>query len=448
MSVAGREAGVDLGLKILSVTRGSMAARLGIRPGEVLLAVNGEPVIDEIDYQALTARSHLELRLQNPEGEERTLRLRKPEAAPLGLELDERAVLSPRSCKNHCIFCFLDQMPAGMRPSLYVRDDDWRLSVMMGNFVTLTNVDENEFQRILKRKASPLYISVHATDPETRVLMLKNPHAGEIMDRLRRFRDAGIRFHCQVVLCPGVNDGQILYQTIVDLAGLYPAAQSLAIVPVGLTRYREGRYPLRLLEKAEAAALVRDLELIQAHYLKTLGTRFVYPADELYSAAGLPVPDGESYEGFAQIENGIGMLRLLSDQCAEAFPQVRAEAEARGLKPRHLLIPTGVSACPYIRDLALRYAPEGTRVEVFAVPNRFFGASVTVTGLIVGQDLIAALEGRSGDQVLISCSMLRENDDCFLDDWTVDRVSARIGLPVRVVRQSGEDFVRALHGLS
>ncbi|MBQ8072279.1 MAG: DUF512 domain-containing protein [Clostridia bacterium] len=434
-----------MGITILDVARGSLAARLGIQPGETLLTINGEPVLDEIDYQALTTVPRLKLTLRDARGEEHVLSLRKPASAPLGLKLDERIILEPRVCRNHCVFCFVDQMPPGMRKTLYVKDDDWRLSLMMGNFVTLTNVDEAEFQRILRRKASPLYISVHATDPDTRIRMLRNPNAGKIMEQLTRLKEAGIRFHCQVVLCPGENDGDILFQTIVDLAGLYPATQSLAIVPIGLTDHREGLYPLRLFRREEAKKLLQDLELIEAHYLKTLGTRFLFPADELYSIAGLPVPSEECYEGYPQIENGIGMIRQLTEECEEAWQRLRDKLETRPLQAtRHVLIPTGVSALPYIQPLAARYAPPGTSVEVFAVPNRFFGPSVTVTGLIVGADLVEALHGRHGDQVLISCAMLRENADCFLDDWTVAQVIETVGMPIRVVQHSGEDFIRAL----
>ena len=437
-----------MAISILSVAKGSLAARIGIRPGETLLEINGEPVLDEIDYQALSSSSRLKLLLKDSNGQTRALSLRKPVSAPLGLKLDERIILEPRVCRNHCLFCFVDQMPKGLRPSLYVKDDDWRLSLMMGNFVTLTNVDEAEFQRILRRKASPLYISVHATDPETRVQMLRNPSAGNLLERLRRLKDAGIEFHCQVVLCPGLNDGDILFRTITDLAGLFPAARSLAIVPIGLTDHRKGLYPLRLFRPDEARALVHDLELIESYYLETLGTRFLYPADELYSVAGLPVPSSECYEGYPQIENGIGMMRLLADECAEAYPRIKAEAEKRGFSGhRHLLIPTGVSAFSWIRDLAAAYAPEGTDIEVFPVENHFFGSSVTVTGLIVGADLIRALQGRKADEVLISCSMLREGGDVFLDEWTVGSVSAETGLSFRVVGRSGADFLRAVHGL-
>ena len=439
-----------MAISILDVARGSLAARMGILPGETLMSINGEPVLDEIDYQALTAQPRLRITLRGADGSVRTLPLRKGASQPLGLKLDERAVLEPRVCRNHCVFCFVDQMPRGMRPSLYVKDDDWRLSLIMGNFVTLTNVDDAEFDRILKRKASPLYISVHATDPSVRVKMLRNPTAGNIMDRLRRMKEAGLKFHCQVVLCPGLNDGQVLFRTITDLAGLYPAAQSLAIVPIGLTCHREGLYPLRTFRKEEARDLVRDLTLIADYYERELGTRFLFPADELYSAAGLPMPSEESYEGFPQIENGIGMVRRLQSECADALPRIREEyASGKNSQAEiKLLVPTGESAFPYIRDIVEACLPPWARAEVFPVPNRFFGPTVTVTGLIVGRDLAEALRSRRGDRALISCSMLRENGDQFLDDWTVDGVSRSAGVPIRVVRQPGEDLVRALWELA
>lgn len=435
-----------MAIRILSVSRGSLAFRAGIRAGETLLAINGEEVLDEIDYQALSQGSRLKMVLQDEASTERTLLLRKVPGAPLGLRLDERVILEPRVCRNHCVFCFVDQMPAGMRKTLYVKDDDWRLSLMMGNFVTLTNVDDREFSRILRRKASPLYISVHATDPETRIRMLRNPSAGNLLERLQKMKEAGIHFHCQVVLCPGLNDGAILHRTIVDLANLYPAAQSLAIVPIGLTDHREGLYPLRLFQPDEARELIRDFELIQAYYLRELGTRFIFPADEFYSLAGLPVPPEDSYEGYPQIENGIGMLRLLAEECEEAFPALQRRMDEKDVPPRHILIPTGVSALPYIQELARRYARPQDTVDVFAVPNRFFGPSVTVTGLITGQDLLAALQGRSGDRVMISCSMLRENSDTFLDDLTLSELQVRAGMPIRVVQNHGEDFLQALYG--
>jgi len=432
-------------IKILSVQKGSLAAQAGIQPGETLLRINHESVLDEIDYQALIAQRRLTLDISNAEGCEREIRIRKPEYAPLGLQLDERTILEPRLCHNHCIFCFVDQMPPDMRKTLYVKDDDWRLSLMMGNFVTLTNVDDAEFDRLLRRKASPLYISVHATDPEVRVKMLRNPSAGNLMDRLKKLRDAGLKFHCQVVLCPGINDGPVLHQTIVDLAALYPAAQSLAIVPIGLTAHRRGLPPLRLITPVEAKSLLYDIDLIQSYYLRALGTRFVFAADELYCLANRPIPSEESYEGYAQIENGIGMIRKLADECEEYYSSAH-EDFCQTSHSQSLLIATGVSAAPHIQTLANKYAPPDTSIQVITVPNHFFGPSVTVAGLIVGRDLVSAVKGKKADKLLISKCMLRDNTDQFLDDMTVGDVAAAAGLPIRPVANTGEDFILALYG--
>ncbi len=436
-----------MAIRILAVSRHSMADRLGIHAGETLLRINGEDVVDEIDYQALTAGRRLKITILSEGGEEREMQVVKKPWDPLGLTLDERTVLSPRICRNHCVFCFVDQLPKGLRDTLYVRDDDWRLSLMMGNFVTLTNVDDREFDRIIRRKASPLYISVHATDPEVRVRMLRNPEAGKLLDRLRVMKDNGLKFHCQVVLCPGINDGPVLHQTIVDLAALHPSALSLAIVPVGLTTHRGNLPNLKMFDRDGAREMLRDLELIQAYYLKTLGTRFVYASDEFYSIAGLPVPGEEAYEGYPQIENGVGMLALMTRECEEAFPSLRDELRENESSPsRRLVIPTGFSALAYIQELVDKYAPE-RNIRVIPVPNHFFGETVTVTGLIVGQDLLDALKDTEADEILISESMLRENTECFLDDMTLTEVQEKLGIPVRVVQNHGECFLKALYGL-
>lgn len=431
-----------MSVRIYEVTPGSPAEKAGIRPDERIVSINGEPVTDEIDYQALSMTVHLTLGIES-EGVLRTVSVRKDEWDPLGLCLDETEAMKPRHCRNRCLFCFVDQLPRGMRNTLYVKDDDWRLSLMMGNYVTLTNVSEAEFERILARRASPLYISVHATDPAVRCIMLRNRNAGSLMDRLRRLKDNGLQFHCQIVLCPGVNDGEILDRTIEDLASLYPASQSLAIVPVGLTKHREGLEPLKGFDAEGARGLLRIVRGFQQRFLKELGTRFVYPSDEFYCICEEPIPEDREYEDYPQIENGVGMLRLLEQECQEAWEFLFAD----GLpcpEPRKILIPTGISARPFIEKLARRYAPENAAVDVIAVRNRFFGETITVTGLIVGRDLIDQLSGIPCDQVLLCDTMLRDRTDRFLDDTTLDEVSKALGRPIRVVRNSGESLIRAL----
>jgi len=430
-------------IRIINVLTGSPACSAGISAGEWLNQINHEYVLDEIDYQALTASPVLLIDLTDAEGKPHHVRISKAEWEPLGLVLDETQIMRPRSCRNHCVFCFVDQLPAGMRNTLYVKDDDWRLSMMMGNYVTLTNVDETEFRRILRRKASPLYISVHATDPTVRQNMMKNPNSVNLMERLHRLKDHGLTFHSQIVLCPGINDGDVLRKSISDLAAMYPASQSLALVPVGLTAHRDGLSPLRMFDPESAQSLIREVEVMQNTFLASLGTRFVFPSDEFYCISGLPLPENDAYEDYIQIENGVGMLRKLEQECQEAYAELITDSSATPA-PKHILIPTGISAQPYIQHLADCFSPAGTRVDVLAVHNRFFGETITVTGLLVGRDLEDALIGKDCDQILLSSTMLKEFTDRFLDDMTLSELSIRLNKPIRVVPNDGESFVRAL----
>ena len=432
-----------MAVRILSVTPGSPADLAGIRGDERILSINGEEIHDEIDYQALTANGNLTIVLENG-SESRETHIVKEDWEPLGLCLDETQIMKPRHCCNHCLFCFVDQLPQGMRSSFYVKDDDWRHSLMMGNYVTLTNVSEEEFQRIRRRKASPLYISVHATDPEVRCRMLRNPKAGNLMERLKRLKENGLEFHCQIVLCPGVNDGKVLSRSIEDLASLWPAARSLAIVPVGLTMHRAGLTELKRFDAAAAGAMLGMIHVCQERFLKKIGTRFVFPSDEFYCICHQPLPEDGEYEDYPQIENGVGMLRLLDRECREAAEDLLSETEPEKPAGRKILIPTGVSAQPFIRELVRRYAPEGADIQVIAVKNRFFGETITVTGLIVGQDLINTLQGIPCDEVLICDTMLRENTDRFLDDMTLEDVRKALGCAVSVVPNNGESLIRAL----
>ena len=435
-----------LSIRIYAVSPGSPAEKAGIQPDERIISINGEPVTDEIDYQALSTAEKLTLRIEQHEGI-REIEIRKHEWEPLGLCLDETEAMKPRHCRNRCLFCFVDQLPPGMRETLYVKDDDWRLSLMMGNYVTLTNVSDEEFKRILDRKASPLYISVHATDPFVRCNMLRNRNAGILMERLQCLKENGLQFHCQIVLCPGVNDGSVLDRTIEDLASLFPASQSLAIVPVGLTKHRQGLADLKGFDACSARELIGIVRNYQQRFFREIGTRFVYPSDEFYCICGEPIPENREYEDYPQIENGVGMLRLLEQECEEAYDYLFADGFPATVKNRRLLIPTGVSAQPFIERLAKRYAPAGTTVSVIAVENRFFGKTITVTGLIVGRDLIDALKEMPCDQILLCDTMLRENTDRFLDDTTLEEVSRKLNRPVRVIPNNGESLIRALWGM-
>lgn len=432
---------------ITAVEPGSPAQRSGLEAGDSLCAINGETIVDEIDYQALISASRLKLDIKRKDGKRKNITLRKQEWEPLGLHFGQSMTLSPRTCHNKCVFCFIDQMPTGLRDTLYVKDDDWRYSLMMGNFVTLTNVSDEEMDRIIKRKASPLYISVHATDPALRCRMMNNRFAGSLMDKLRRLKDAGIRFHCQIVVCPGYNDGDILLNTLLDLRSLAPAAMTVAMVPVGLTKCREGLEPLVPFTAEDAAALLDSIAPFQEECRKTLGTTFAFPSDEFYCLCGRTIPDEDWYEGFPQIENGVGLLRRLEMEMEEAqFFDDEPDAPS---PHRNYLIATGVSAAPHIKRLCKRFAPEGVSVKVLPVINHFFGETVTVTGLLTGGDVLSALTPENiqdCDTLLLCAVMLRHERDLFLDDMSYDEFCKRSPLPVQLVENDGQALYEALRG--
>ena len=425
---------------IASVTAGSPAARRGVKAGDVIHTINGERVMDDIDYQALTAVRHVCLLIEREGKPLHEVDIIKASEAPLGITLTSSALPPPRECANNCIFCFVDQMPKGMRPSLYIKDDDWRYSLMMGNFITLTNVGENEFNRILRRKPSPLYISVQATAPEDRKRMLRNKQAGELLPRLRRLAENGISFHCQVVLCPNENDGAVLENTLNDLYALRPHALSVALVPVGLTKFRDDLYRLEPYTKEQAERVLEIVRRTQERSLKEYGDHFAFPADEFISITSSPVPPREMYDGFPQLENGIGMLRKFEDELALAS-QSQQEEKA---KPRKVILPCGTSVAPYMKKWVKQYAPKEVNATVQPIINRFFGETVTVTGLITASDLLDQLKNTDADEVLLAEVMLNSDRSCFLDDMSFEEFSRRLPVPCRSVDNDGGVFYRML----
>lgn len=429
--------------RIVSVYPGSLAARHGIEPGETLISISGTPVLDLVDYQFLTARPNLELLLEKEDGTRYSLHVHKRTSDPLGLTLESNLMSCPKTCANHCVFCFIEQMPPGMRESLYVRDDDWRLSLMAGNFVTLTNLPSREMDRMIERKASPIYVSVHTTNGELRKKMLAHVHADRIMDHLKRFADNGMSFHCQVVLCPGMNDGEELDRTLSDLASLAPHALTVALVPVGLTRYREHLYPLRPYTKEEALTVVKQAEAFQQKMLEKHGTRFVFPTDEFYMMAGLPIPEADTYEDFPQFENGVGLLSQLRDEFETA---IRLDPDESENKSRRVIMATGTSVAPFMQEMLDKHPIAGVEVIIKPIINRFFGETVTVSGLITGQDLVAQLKDMKADEILITKSMLREGEDVFLDDMTLEQAQNALSIPIRPVYNDGADLLYALRG--
>ena len=416
---------------IASVDHRSPAERSGVRPGEKLLAINGHQIVDVLDYRFFGYDKNPELELAGENGERRLVRVRKPEGEDLGLNFDTYLMDKARSCANNCIFCFVDQMPPGMRETLYFKDDDARLSFLMGNYITLTNLSPREIQRIIDLRISPINVSVHATDPELRAMLLRHRKAGDSVAVMRRFAQAGITMNCQIVACPGINDGPALERTLTDLAEMAPAVSSVAIVPVGLTKFREGLYPLKPYTAEQAGAVIDQVEAFGRRQREKTGSTFAWCSDEFYLLAGRQLPDKDYYEDMNQLENGVGMLRLLTSQAELALEDV-----PQGLTPCPCTIATGAAAAPFIREILERAekACPALEGEVRAIRNDFFGETITVSGLVTGRDLIAQLKGTArGERLLVPSNMLRAGERVFLDDVTVEQVEQALGLPVTIV---------------
>jgi len=411
---------------ITAVDPDSIAQELGVEPGWHLLSIDGEDVLDIIDYEQLTACETLTVSFETRDGEQVDADIEKDLYEPLGLNF-ESGLMSPiRHCRNRCIFCFIDQMPKGVRSTLHVKDDDWRLSLIMGNYVTLTNIDDTEFERILKRRVSPLYISVHATDGEIRKNMMCNPTAVRIMERLGKLKEEHMQFHAQIVLCPGINDGNILSNSLENLLSLVPAAQSVAVVPVGLTKYRDGLYPLRTLTKEEAEDAIRRISACNQAAKTKYGFGFAYASDEMYAIAGLPLPEYEDYEDFPQIENGVGLLRKFEFEFKEELAEHK-----RFKKTVTVDAATGESAYPFLKPLFALLGQYGIDVNLHRIKNDYFGHTVTVSGLMTEGDLAKQLKGKlTSNILLLPDDTLREREDVFLDGKRVKDIESDLGAKV------------------
>ncbi|MCI8537534.1 MAG: DUF512 domain-containing protein [Oscillospiraceae bacterium] len=429
--------------QIKSIDPGSPAERAGLRTGEALTEINGHSIVDVLDYKFYSYDSDLTLTLSTG-AEQRTVRLCKAEGEDLGLTFETYLMDKARSCANNCIFCFVDQMPPNMRDTLYFKDDDARLSFLMGNYITLTNLSQREIQRIIDLRISPINVSVHTTDPDLRVRMLRHRNAGESIEVMRRFAAAGIVMNCQIVACPGVNDGPALDRTMEDLADMAPGVGSVSVVPVGITRYREGLTPLSTYTKGEAAALLDQVEGFAARCKAGRGTSLFWCSDEFYLKAERELPEEDYYEEFTQLENGVGMLRLLESEFRSAL--LLAEP-GEGKLVRPFSIADGVSAAPWLERLL---AAAGARCgelpgRVYPIVNRFFGETITVSGLVTGRDLIEQLQGKDlGERLLIPVNMLRHQENVFLDDVTVEEAEKALGVPIVAVEQDGGALAGAI----
>lgn len=438
---------------VYEIVPGSPADKAGIKAGDELHTVNGHEIKDVLDYRFFIFENRLDLRLTR-DGVFFEVRIRKDRYADIGLEFETYLMDKKRSCHNRCIFCFIDQLPEGMRETLYFKDDDSRLSFLMGNYITLTNLQDGDVERIISMHMSPINVSVHTTNPELRVKMMRNKRAGEVLGYLRRMADAGITLNCQIVLCRGVNDGAELDRTMRELTELYPALGSVSIVPSGLTKHREGLYPLTPFTPEECRAVVEQVERYADECMEKYGTRLFFCGDELYLKAGLPLHGEEYYEEFLQIENGVGMIASMEAELDFAMADSDTD-EDDAVNPekneRVISVATGYAAHEFIRaqaDKVMRAHPE-IKVNVYPIRNDFFGENITVAGLLTAGDIIAQLKGRElGEQLLLPAVTLRAEGDLFLDGLSPEDVSRELSVPVCFVKNDGNELYSALLGIA
>lgn len=428
--------------QITQVDKGSPAHTYGVRPGDRLVSIDGHLIRDVLDYKFYGYDSRVTLVLER-EGARLELTVEKAEGQDLGLDFETYLIDRQKGCANKCVFCFIDQLPRGMRQSLYFKDDDARLSFLMGNYITLTNLSDADVQRIIQMRLSPLNVSVHTTDPELRKLMLGNLRGGESLRHLYALAEAGITLKTQIVCCPGLNDGAQLEKTLADLSALHPAVESIAVVPVGITRHREGLYPLTPMDREKARAVVAVVEQQRQENLKKHGCAIVCGADELYLKAGLPLPGPDYYEGYSQLENGVGLMALFEEELRGALLMEEANTPA----PSPCAIVCGKAAEAFMQrmtDLVRAKCP-GLDCPVFGVDNDFFGHTVDVTGLVTGQDIIRQLAGKvQGRRLLVPAVMMRDGQDVFLDDTTPAQIEAALGVRLIKTEIDGGIFLDTL----
>lgn len=425
---------------IEGIAKESPAEKAGLVPGMRLLSIDGHEINDGLDYEFYSSGANLVLVLEQ-NGTPRTVSLRKQEYQQLGCEFPTYLIDKQHRCKNNCVFCFIDQMPKGLRPSLYFKDDDERLSFLFGNYVTLTNLTDKEVNRIIEMRISPVNISLHTANPALRVQMMKNKHAGEVLGFVPKLAEAGIQLNTQLVLCPGINDGDELRRSIEWISQFRPAVQSIAAVPVGITKFRQGLHPLQSYTAGQAAQQLDIMLEYGDRFAAQDGIRLVYPSDEWFILAGRPMPEADFYDGYPQLENGVGMCRLLQDEFAEAL------ASCNKVKGRHEAdLVVGTLAAPLLQQLAddLRAKFPNVLLHVHVIQNDFFGRTITVTGLLTGGDIAAQLKGRLKTSTLLLPEVtLRAEGDMFLDNMTVQQLAGILETDVVVVPGGGEELLRA-----
>ena len=442
------------GHRMKNILPESIASELGLESGDVLLAINGQEITDVFDYQYAVMDERIEVLIEKPSGEEWLLEIDKEYDEDLGVEFDNGLMDDYRSCHNKCIFCFIDQMPPGMRETLYFKDDDSRLSFLQGNYVTLTNMSDHDIERIIRYHLSPINISFQTTNPKLRCMMLNNRFAGAALAKVDRLYEGGVTMNGQIVLCRGINDGAELERSIGDLTRYIPLLESVSVVPVGLSKYREGLYPLEPFTKEDAYGVLEIIHGWQQRLYAEHGLHFIHASDEWYILAGLPLPEAERYDGYPQLENGVGMLRLQEEEFREALQDVRDKIE-RGdivlpIQPRQVSVATGLLACDHVRDMARRLMAlcPGLTIWVYPIRNDFFGELITVSGLLTGGDLKNQLLGKElGEGLYLPENVLRSGEAVFLDDMTPAQLGNALQTEVNIVKSSGRDFVWNMLGM-
>ena len=427
---------------VKEVLPGSIAEEMGIEPGDKLLSINDAVIEDVFDYHYYVNDEEIVLLIQKSDGEEWELEIEKDYEEDLGLVFEQGLMDEYRSCRNKCIFCFIDQMPKGMRDTLYFKDDDSRLSFLQGNYITLTNMSDHDIDRIVKYHLEPINISFQTTNPELRCKMLHNRFAGDALKKVEKLYEGGIQMNGQIVLCKGVNDGEELERSIRDLSKYLPLLQSVSVVPVGLTRFRDGLYPLEPFTKEDAQEVLAIIEKWQKVFYEEYGLHFIHAGDEWYIKAEREMPEEEQYDGYLQLENGVGMIRLLQNEFAEAYEEMVGDDRAVEVS-----LATGAAAYDYLKSiivkLQLKYP--NVKIHLYQIQNNFFGEKITVAGLITGQDLMKQLKGKElGQRLLLPCNMLRDGEEVFLDDTTLTEVKESLQEEVCVVKSSGRDLIEAI----
>ena len=422
------------------VEEDSLAEEAGIEKGDKLVKINGSEFHDILEYRYLVSEYEVELEVEKKDGSIEIITIEN-DYEDLGINFEEELIDTAQSCTNKCIFCFIDQLPKGMRETVYFKDDDTRLSFLQGNYVTLTNMSDEEIDRLIKMRVSPINISVHATEPELRCKMLNNRFAGRCLSIMKKLAENNISMNCQIVLCPEINDKEHLDRTISDLSKLFPHVNSVSVVPVGLTRYRKNLYPLKEFDADGSRAVIKQVTGWQERLLKKYGTRLIFLSDEFYINAGMPIPKSEDYEGFPQLENGVGLVASMREEFDEAIKLVKKKKRTRSV-----VAATGELVCGFITDLARQLEKKsGVKINVVPIKNNFFGGGVNVSGLVCGCDIIEQLKDKpKADALVIPQSMLRDDDDIFLDDTTVKQVEDALGMPVTAVLNDGYDFIEKI----